>query len=35
MNKSGFGSGDVLEWIKIAIAIAIGIIILKALFGIT
>jgi hypothetical protein len=31
MNKTGQTSEDVLEWIKIAIAIIIGLIIIKAL----
>ncbi len=31
MNKKGFTDKDVLEWVKIAIAIIIGIIIIKAL----
>lgn len=32
MNKKGrFSSGDVLEWIKIGIALIIGYIIIKAL----
>ena len=31
MNKKGFTDKDVLEWIKIAITIVLGFIILKAL----
>lgn len=33
MNKRGFSDKDVLEWIKIAIAIILGIIIIKALLS--
>lgn len=31
MNKKGLNDKDILEWIKIAIAIIIGFIIIKAL----
>lgn len=31
MNKKGISEKDVLEWIKIAIAVIIGIVIIKAL----
>ncbi len=31
MNKKGLSEREILEWIKIAIAIIIGIIIIKAL----
>lgn len=34
MNKKAQTSDDVLEWIKIAIAIIIGYIIIKALLGV-
>ncbi len=31
MNKRGFSDKDVLEWIKIAIAVIIGAVLIKAL----
>jgi len=34
MNKKGQTSNDVLEWIKIAIALIIGYIIIKALLSV-
>jgi len=33
MNKKGFSDKDVLEWIKIAILIIVGYIIIKALLS--
>ena len=35
MNKRGFSDKDVLEWIKIAIVIIVGYIIIKALLSAT
>ena len=35
MNKKGLTSDDVLEWIKIAITLIIGYIIIKALLSAT
>ncbi len=34
MNKKGFSSNNVLEWIKIAILIIVGIIIIKSLISV-
>jgi len=33
MNKKGFSDKDILEWIKIAILIVVGYIIVKALLS--
>ena len=35
MNKRGFTDKDVLEWIKIAIILILGYIIIKAIFSAT
>ncbi len=35
MNKRGFSDKDVLEWIKIAIVLIVGYIIIKALLSAT
>jgi len=35
MNKKALTDKDILEWIKIALAVIIGIIIIKALLSVT